>query len=231
MGIYVFESLHGPYIKVGSLSTLVKPGRSPWDRLRNGGFTGLLHPQDIGPYLHARHFTLRAWYPALTISDEHAAHAFFAAYRSVGEFYPTDILGWVLTYLDEKSTDASKRFPALEIWRMRPRYGLEPIFASLQSPSNRPLDAAAWKSFRYIRATVTRLVVAYAEGPTQPSARIPLPPTFRYSWPFTSNQWYELVRRTMHIDRQCAIPPTITLASVRQPTRTPDDARVPVTIA
>lgn len=86
MGVYLFRSVHEPWIKVGH--HLACPRRpNPYFRIAGRGFHSVVHPPFLDGKLGMRDFVLEAWYPSLTRADEAYLHRTFPVAR-VGEFHP-----------------------------------------------------------------------------------------------------------------------------------------------
>ena len=89
MGIYIFRSLHAPFVKLGSY---VCRGRrafdNPWYRIAGRGFHNITHPPELhGKSLSAEGFELVVWFPNLGRREEGKIHRAFAVNR-IGEFHP-----------------------------------------------------------------------------------------------------------------------------------------------
>lgn len=94
MGVYVFECLHGPFVKVGH--HLVTRGRpNAYYRVAGRGFESVVHPPALDSLLYLQHLSLVGWYPKLTREDETKIHRLFREGR-VGEFHPASDLEGIL---------------------------------------------------------------------------------------------------------------------------------------
>ncbi len=83
MGVYVFESKHGNYIKLGHYK-----GTNAWKRIApQRGFYSTNYPTDligkVGPY----DFFLIYWYADLGTKDESRLHQKLKSWKVVGEWY------------------------------------------------------------------------------------------------------------------------------------------------
>lgn len=69
MGVYVFRSLRGAFIKVGHYR-----GQNAWSRVAHRGFRSCICPQSIEGCVSIDDLELVAWFPALTTLDERRLH-------------------------------------------------------------------------------------------------------------------------------------------------------------
>lgn len=69
MGVYVFRSLHGPFLKLGSYR-----GSNAWSRVAHRGFRSCLCPKAIEGRTSVEDIELVAWFPALGMLDERRLH-------------------------------------------------------------------------------------------------------------------------------------------------------------
>lgn len=65
MGVYIFKSKHGPYIKVGHYQ-----GRNAWSRVAHRGFYSCVCPEEIRDRVSVNDLELVAWFPELTKKEE-----------------------------------------------------------------------------------------------------------------------------------------------------------------
>ena len=101
MGVYVFESVHAPWIKVGH--HLVSPRRpNAYYRVAGRGFESVVHPAELDGRLLLDDLRLLAWFPTLARADETAVHRACDQGRRVGEFHPADEAGKVLALCRER---------------------------------------------------------------------------------------------------------------------------------
>ena len=100
MGVYVFESVHSSWLKVGH--HLVSPRRpNAYYRIAGRGFYSVVHPPELDGKLSFHDFRLRAWYPSLTRSDELKVHRACDSKENVGEFHPSHELDVILKTCEE----------------------------------------------------------------------------------------------------------------------------------
>jgi hypothetical protein len=93
MGVYVFRSLHAPYVKVGH--HLVSPRRpNAYYRVAGRGFHSVIHPDELDGKLWLEDLELMGWFPSLGRADETRVHR--ACTARVGEFHPADDLPLIL---------------------------------------------------------------------------------------------------------------------------------------
>jgi hypothetical protein len=96
MGVYIFKSKHGPYIKVGH----VKAG-DPWMRVYNRGFYSCICPNSLKGKVNMEDLELCKWYPSLNTSDEKYFHFKMKEYHVCGEWYNEKYLDAFVGYFDE----------------------------------------------------------------------------------------------------------------------------------
>lgn len=97
MGVYVFRTLHAPYVKVGH--HLVCPRRPhAYYRVAGRGFESVKHPEELTGRLGMRDLELVAWYPSLTRADECRVHK--SCTTRVGEFHEAWELDAILAMCD-----------------------------------------------------------------------------------------------------------------------------------
>ena len=76
MGVYVFQSVHGPYVKVGHYAR-----KNAWSRVAHRGFTSCAKPDpDLRVATHAD-VALVAWFPGYTRAEECAIKRHFKQSR------------------------------------------------------------------------------------------------------------------------------------------------------
>jgi hypothetical protein len=97
MGVYIFRSLFGPWIKVGSyVCRGRRPSDNPWYRVARRGFHSITHPSQLqGPALSAEGLELVVWYPNIGRREEGAIHRAFSD-DSVGEFHKASEEGLIV---------------------------------------------------------------------------------------------------------------------------------------
>jgi hypothetical protein len=83
MGVYVFQSKHGPFIKVGHFK-----GQNAWRRIAPlRGFYSTSHPIELKGKLDPTDFELMYWFPELGTADESRIHHQLRNFRIIGEWY------------------------------------------------------------------------------------------------------------------------------------------------
>lgn len=98
MGVYVFESLHAPYLKVGHhLVTKTRP--NAYYRVAGRGFQSCVHPPELDGLLFEKDLLLKAWYPSLTRKEEKEVHSTFSSGK-IGEFHDKEDEDAILLLLD-----------------------------------------------------------------------------------------------------------------------------------
>ena len=102
MGVYIFQSKHAHWIKVGHHKiTASRP--NVYYRVARRGFHSCVHPPELEDYLDEEHFVLIRWYPQLGRRDETAAHK-SCKEKAYGEFHPLCDLNYVIECLDKRGT-------------------------------------------------------------------------------------------------------------------------------
>lgn len=94
MGVYVFQSKHAPYIKIGHYAK-----SNAWSRIAHRGFGKILHPAILKDRVSVHDLELIAWYPELTTKDEKRFHRLFHAHHVIGEWFSLEALDNVLLAL------------------------------------------------------------------------------------------------------------------------------------
>ena len=88
MGVYSFESKHGPFVKIGHFI-----GENAWRRIAPiRGFYSTSHPQELRLKLGPSDFELRHWFPTLGPQDEKCIHSKLRDFRIIGEWYSLEVL-------------------------------------------------------------------------------------------------------------------------------------------
>lgn len=86
MGVYVFRSLHAPWVKVGHhRATPRRP--NAYYRVAGRGFYSVVHPPELAGRLGVHDLELVAWFPALPRAAETAVHRACEQHSRVGEFH------------------------------------------------------------------------------------------------------------------------------------------------
>lgn len=99
MGVYIFRSTRGDWIKIGHHK--LTPSRpNVYYRIARRGFHSCVHPTELAAFLDAEHFELVRWYPSLGRRDE--THAHRACLASCGEFHPGADLARAVECLDRR---------------------------------------------------------------------------------------------------------------------------------
>ena len=123
MGVYVFQSRHGPWIKVGH-HRITSRRPNVYYRIAGRGFYSCLHPRELQGRLSIDDFDLVAWYPHLGRRDERAMHRACSTPPSFGEFHALSNLELALRCGDARGerqpVDDDDRRQAVE-WASRTR--------------------------------------------------------------------------------------------------------------
>jgi len=92
MGVYVFQSKHGPYLKIGHYSK-----SNAWSRIAHRGFSSCIHPKELRNRVTVHDMELVYWFPERTTKDEKSMHKLLAAYRVCGEWFSPQALAVIPT--------------------------------------------------------------------------------------------------------------------------------------
>jgi hypothetical protein len=98
MGIYIFEAIHGPYIKVGHY---IKS--NPYSRIAHRGFRSCIHPKDLGNRVMVDDMVLRRWFPSMNTKQEKLFHRRFKSFAVCGEWYPLSMFEQIARILQTES--------------------------------------------------------------------------------------------------------------------------------
>lgn len=102
MGVYIFQSRHEPWVKVGHHRiTSTRP--SVYYRIVPRGFNSCICPKVLEGRVGFRDMKLHSWYPNLTSTDEKKIHSILKLnYPHRGEWYyvsdPTDVSNLIQNY-------------------------------------------------------------------------------------------------------------------------------------
>ena len=90
MGVYVFESLYVPVIKIGHYK-----GNNAWSGIAHRGFHSAGPPELLHGRVDVEDFCLRYWFPDRNRADEIQLQGFLSRWRVAGEWFHADGLPWV----------------------------------------------------------------------------------------------------------------------------------------
>jgi hypothetical protein len=95
MGVYIFRSIHGPYIKVGHYS-----GTNAYSRVAHRGFYSCSCPDEIRDRVSVGDLELLAWFPNLTRREETSVKRRWKGDRLYkSEWYPDSSLDGIRSFL------------------------------------------------------------------------------------------------------------------------------------
>lgn len=104
MGVYIFRSIHGPYIKVGHYA-----GQNVYSRVAHRGFYSCVCPDEIRDRVSVSDMELIAWYPTLTRRDEASVKKKWRSSRIYkSEWFSNSLLDEIKIFLDSLDTDMSE---------------------------------------------------------------------------------------------------------------------------
>lgn len=97
MGVYVYQSVHAPYIKVGHYQ-----GRNAFSRVAHRGFSSCVCPQEIKDRVAMEDVELVAWFPHQTKKTEQYIKKRWKQHRVYGksEWMPLALREEVVGYLE-----------------------------------------------------------------------------------------------------------------------------------
>ena len=109
MGVYIFKSKHGHWMKIGHHKvTRARP--NVYYRIARRGFHSCVHPPELNDHLDEEHFILVRWYPLLGRRDETAAHK--SCETAYGEFHLDSDMERAIRCLDQRGTHVDVGEPA-----------------------------------------------------------------------------------------------------------------------
>ena len=97
MGVYIFASTRGPFIKVGHYK-----GANAWSRVAHRGFSSCVCPPAIRDTVSVEDLCLRAWFPRLSTKEERAVKTRWRAHRLCGgksEWFPACLYDEIYAFL------------------------------------------------------------------------------------------------------------------------------------
>lgn len=109
MGVYVFESVYLPIIKIGHYK-----GNNPWSRIANRGFHSASPPESLHNRVNVEDFCLRYWFPNKNSADERKLQRFLGTWKIAGEWFHADGLSYVSQAInDENLANRCNKFEAI----------------------------------------------------------------------------------------------------------------------
>lgn len=98
MGVYVFRSLHAPYIKVGHYQ-----GNNAFSRIAHRGFYSCVCPKEIRHCVSMEDMELVAWFPKQNKKTEQQIKRQWKQYRVYGksEWFPSNIVNDIVSHLEQ----------------------------------------------------------------------------------------------------------------------------------
>ena len=109
MGVYVFESLYLPIIKIGHYR-----GSNAWSRISHRGFHSASPPESLLGRVNVHDFDLRYWFPRRNNADEIQLQEFLSSWRISGEWFHAEALQSVsLLISDENFAEHCNKFEAI----------------------------------------------------------------------------------------------------------------------
>ena len=82
MGVYVFRSVHEPYVKIGKYTK-----NNPWSRVAHRGFYSCLHPHALHNKIGVHDVDLVLWFPSFGRKEEKTLHKMLTEYHVIGEWF------------------------------------------------------------------------------------------------------------------------------------------------
>jgi hypothetical protein len=102
MGVYIFKSKHGDYVKVGHYAKT-----NPWSRVSKRGFYSCICPDSIQDKVSVDDLDLRHWFPNLSTKHEKEIHNIIMDHKVCGEWFYTSSLIELLQYLNNLDNDVA----------------------------------------------------------------------------------------------------------------------------
>lgn len=96
MGVYVYRSLHAPYIKIGHYH-----GRNAFSRIAHRGFASCVCPREINGKVSMEDMELIAWFPNQTKKTENFIKKKWKSFRVYhkSEWMPLEKMTEIVAYL------------------------------------------------------------------------------------------------------------------------------------
>jgi len=96
MGVYMYGSKHGPFIKVGHYA-----GQNAWSRVAHRGFYSCVCPQEIQDRVSIEDLELLAWFPGMDKSHERLVKKKWKEERiyKKSEWFPLQLKEDIFTFL------------------------------------------------------------------------------------------------------------------------------------
>jgi hypothetical protein len=96
MGVYIFQSLYAPYIKIGHYQ-----GKNAFSRIAHRGFYSCSCPREISQQVSMQDLMLIAWFPHQTRKTEQVIKKKWKSFRyKKSEWMPLDKLQEILSFLE-----------------------------------------------------------------------------------------------------------------------------------
>lgn len=96
MGVYIFKSVHGPYIKIGHYM-----GQNAYSRVAHRGFGSCVCPDGLENKVSAHDVELVAWFPSQTKKTEQTIKRKWRTSRiKNSEWMPDHLLPQVMGFLE-----------------------------------------------------------------------------------------------------------------------------------
>lgn len=108
MGVYVFQSIHAPYIKVGHYC-----GKNAFSRIAHRGFSSCVCPQEIRDRVSMDDMELVAWFPNQTRKTEQTIKKKWKHDR-IGEWLSSNQLRPLLDFLRPLEPDQAHQCDPFE---------------------------------------------------------------------------------------------------------------------
>lgn len=98
MGVYIFRSIHAPYIKIGHYQ-----GKNAFSRIAHRGFYSCSCPTEISKKVSMEDMDLIAWFPNQDRKTERLIKTKWKSFRyKKSEWMPLDKLVEILTFLENQ---------------------------------------------------------------------------------------------------------------------------------
>jgi hypothetical protein len=110
MGVYVFRSVHEPYVKIGKYTK-----NNPWSRVAHRGFYSCLHPKILQDRVGVHDVDLVFWFPSFGRREEKKLHESVKEHRVIGEWFHESCLAEISSTTRESAVECPKDWKDLAL--------------------------------------------------------------------------------------------------------------------
>lgn len=117
MGVYIFQSLHAPYIKIGHYQ-----GKNVFSRIAHRGFYSCSCPKEISHKVSMEDLNLIAWFPNQSRKTEQVIKKKWKSFRyKKSEWMPLNKLQEILHFLENMEPNQAHKCDPFEALLTRRR--------------------------------------------------------------------------------------------------------------